>query len=137
MAYVHLSASDLNPLMNWIKFAHAANMGYLLIPLCTSDAQSSLGLSSGLLFANPVPSEHSIPKAEMDAIIAQAVHLADTEGVYGSDNTPFILAKINELSGGRTIKANKALVECNVERGTKVAIELAKLEMGDRIGADR
>ena len=113
------------------------NLGYLLMLLCTSVAQSSLGVSSGFLFANPVPSEHSIPKAEIDAIISQAVHLADSEGVYGSDNTPFILAKIKELSGGRTVKANKALVESNVQRGTKVAVELAKLEMGDRIGMDR
>ena len=120
-----------------IKIALAANLDYLMTPPCTSVAQSSLGLSSGLLFANPVPSKQSIPKAEMDAIIAQAVDLADTEGVYGSDNTPFILTKIRELSGGRTVEANKALVECNVERGTKVAVELAKLEMRDRIGADR
>jgi pseudouridine-5'-phosphate glycosidase/pseudouridine-5'-phosphate glycosidase/pseudouridine kinase len=103
----------------------------------TAVAQLSLRLSSGLLFANPIPSEHSIPKAEMDAIIAQAVNLADTQGIYGSDNTPFILNKIKELSGGRTVKANKALVEYNVERGTKVAVELAKLEVGDRIDADR
>lgn len=121
----------------WDKIAHAPHMGYLLMLLWIPVAQSSLGLSSGLLFANPVPSEHSIPKAELDAIIAQAVHLADSEGVYGSDNTPFILDKIKELSGGRTVEANKALVEYNVKRGTKVAVELAKLEMGDRRGVDR
>lgn len=64
----------------------------------------------------------------MDAIIAKAVELSHIEGVHGSDNTPFILSKIVELSGGRSVAANTALIECNVKTGTKVAIELAKLE---------
>ncbi|KAK2750638.1 hypothetical protein FQN57_002709 [Myotisia sp. PD_48] len=91
-------------------------------------AQSQLQLSSGLLFTNPIPEIHSFPKPEMDAIIAQAIELAHLEGVHGSENTPFVLAQIEELSRGRSVTANKALVENNVERGTRVAIELAKLE---------
>lgn len=66
----------------------------------------------------------------MDGIIEQALELSELEGIYGSDNTPFVLAKIKELSGGKSVAANQALVECNVERGTKVAVELAKLETG-------
>ncbi|KAI4194597.1 MAG: hypothetical protein LQ350_007686 [Teloschistes chrysophthalmus] len=91
-------------------------------------AQSSLGLSSGLHFANPISQEHSIPKAQMDVIIEQAIDEAERSGSTGSDNTPFILAKIRELTGGRTVTANRALIESNVIRGTKVACELAKLE---------
>ncbi|KAK2807325.1 hypothetical protein FQN50_005480 [Emmonsiellopsis sp. PD_5] len=93
-------------------------------------AQSCLNISSGLVFANPVPEEHSFPKEEMDHIIEQALELAELEGIHGSDNTPFVLAKIKELSGGKSVRANTALVEWNVERGTKVAVELAKLETG-------
>ncbi|KAF3480326.1 pseudouridine-metabolizing bifunctional protein [Arthroderma uncinatum] len=100
-------------------------------------AQSQLQLSSGMLFTNPVPEEHSFPKPEMDAIIARAVELAHIEGVQGSDNTPYVLAKIEELSGGRSVATNKALVEYNVEVGTKVAIELAKLELEGNEGANR
>ncbi|KAL4960967.1 pseudouridine-5'-phosphate glycosidase/carbohydrate kinase family protein [Aspergillus stella-maris] len=91
-------------------------------------AQSSLPISSGMLFANPVPAEHSIPQSEIDAAIDEAVRLADLEGHRGSDNTPFILAKIKHLSGGKSVTANRALVEANVKRATKVAVELSKLE---------
>ncbi|WEW57984.1 hypothetical protein PRK78_003451 [Emydomyces testavorans] len=97
-------------------------------------AQTNLQISSGILFTNPVPEKHSFLKPEMDAIIAKAVELSHLEGVHGSDNTPYVLAKIKELSGGRSVVTNRALVEYNVERGTKVAVELAKLESGR--GAD-
>lgn len=79
-------------------------------------------------FANPVPLEQSIPKQEMDSIIEEALRLADEQGFTGSDNTPFVLGKIKELSGGKSVIANRALVEANVKRATKVAVELAKLE---------
>ncbi|KAL2866394.1 pseudouridine-5'-phosphate glycosidase/carbohydrate kinase family protein [Aspergillus lucknowensis] len=91
-------------------------------------AQSKLPVSSGILFANPVPEEHSIPKSEMDAVIDEALRLADEEGYHGSDNTPFVLAKIKELSGGKTVVANRSLVEANVKRAARVAVELSKLD---------
>ncbi|KAK2762848.1 hypothetical protein FQN54_001023 [Arachnomyces sp. PD_36] len=100
-------------------------------------AQSSLQLSSGLHFANPVPIDQSIPLAEMDGIIDEAIRLAEAEGAQGSDNTPFILSKIKELSGGRSVTANEALIESNVQRGTKVAVELAKMELQGREAAER
>ena len=64
----------------------------------------------------------------MDKAIEEAIRLAEMEGHQGSDNTPFVLAKIKELSGGKSVAANRALVESNVERATKVAVELAKIE---------
>lgn len=85
-------------------------------------------MASGISFANPVPAEQSIPKEEMSSIIDEAVRLAEVEGHQGSDNTPFILAKIKQLSGGKSVAANRALIESNVKRATKVAVELAKLE---------
>ena len=98
----------------------------------TTDAQSKLPVSSGIHFANPVPLEYSVPKADMDLVIEEAVRLADVEGYHGSDNTPFVLAKIKELSGGKSIAANRALIESNAKRATLVAVELAKLEQSDR-----
>ena len=75
-----------------------------------------------------MPVEQSIPKEDMDSIIDEALHLAQVEGYQGSDNTPFVLAKIKQLSGGKSVSANRALVESNVQRATKVAVELSKLE---------
>ena len=95
-------------------------------------AQSRFPLQSGLHFANPVPEIAGIAKEEMDVIITKAVAMAEESGIGGSDNTPFVLRKIKELSEGRSVTANKALVEANVVRGTKVAVELAKLELKEK-----
>ncbi|KAI9733962.1 MAG: hypothetical protein M1834_002619 [Cirrosporium novae-zelandiae] len=94
-------------------------------------AQLKLPVSSGLLLANPVPEEASIPKPDMDRVIAQAVHEAEEAGITGSANTPFILNKIKELTEGKSVSANKVLVASNVKRGTLVAVELEKLELQD------
>jgi pseudouridine-5'-phosphate glycosidase/pseudouridine kinase len=81
-----------------------------------------------MLFANPVPAEAAIPKDTMDSIIEEALRQADASGITGKDNTPFVLAKVKELSQGRSIPANQALIESNVRRATIVARELAILE---------
>ncbi|KAK4892370.1 hypothetical protein LTR27_009204 [Elasticomyces elasticus] len=94
-------------------------------------AHFSLGLQSGLHFANPIPEEFSIPHAEMEVTIEQALEEAEAAGATGSEITPFILTKIKELTGGDSVEANKALVEANVVMGTKLAVELQKLETED------
>lgn len=63
----------------------------------------------------------------MDATIAQAVHDAEASGSTGSDNTPFILSRIHEITDGASVAANGVLVASNVARGTKVAVHLAKI----------
>jgi pseudouridine-5'-phosphate glycosidase/pseudouridine kinase len=88
----------------------------------------NLPVSSGLLFANPIPAEWAIPKPEMDIIIHKALKEADAAGITGKDNTPFVLNKIKELSGGKSLPANKALIASNVKRGTIIAKELANFE---------
>ncbi|MCJ1379628.1 hypothetical protein MMC17_002730 [Xylographa soralifera] len=95
-------------------------------------AQSKLPVMSGLLFANPIPDEYSLSKSKMDHVMSEAVRSAEESGMLGSNNTPFVLAKIRELTGGATMKANSTLVENNVIRGTRVAVELAKLELNDK-----
>ena len=92
-------------------------------------AQSRFPLRSGLLFANPVPAQSAMPKEDISTIIEESVRLADSEGIRGAENTPFVLNKIRELSNGRSVIANRALVEANVIRGAKVAVELAKLDL--------
>lgn len=99
--------------------------------------QNSLGINSGLFFANPIAEEFSLPKAMMDEVMAEAVRDAHYQGITGSANTPFVLSRIRELTKGATITANTALVEANVMRGTKVALELEKLELNGQGNSSR
>ena len=91
-------------------------------------AQIELGMQNGLLFANPVPKEVGIEKSVIDKVISQAVDEAEQQAISGSANTPFVLKRIRELTNNGSVTANTALIEANVVRGTKVAVELAKLE---------
>ncbi|KAK5663245.1 hypothetical protein OQA88_3672 [Cercophora sp. LCS_1] len=90
-------------------------------------AQEQLGIESGMLFANPIPAEHAIPRQEMEAAIASAVREADEKGFHGARNTPYILTRIRELTQERSTVANKYLVQSNVARAANVAVELSKL----------
>jgi pseudouridine-5'-phosphate glycosidase/pseudouridine kinase len=94
-------------------------------------AQERLGVESGLLFANPIPEEFAIPREEMEVVIETAVREAEEKGFAGSTNTPYILKRIRELTDGRSVPANKALVEANVARAAKIAVELAKMMGGE------
>ncbi|KAI9675198.1 MAG: hypothetical protein M1829_003558 [Trizodia sp. TS-e1964] len=95
-------------------------------------AQSLLQIDSGLLFANPIPLDSSIPKDKMDRIIEEAVYTAEKLGISGHRNTPFILKKINELTDSESVRANIALVKSNVAKGAKVAIELSRIQISSR-----
>lgn len=75
-----------------------------------------------------MPIEAAIPKDTMDSIIEEALRQADARRITGKDNTPFVLAKVKELSQGKSIPANRALIESNVRRAAVVARELAILE---------
>ena len=90
-------------------------------------AQRNLGFGSGLLFANPIPGPASIPREEMEAAIEMANAAAAEAHVTGPRTTPFVLQKLHEITSGRTIAANKILVEANVVQGTKLAKELSEL----------
>ena len=94
-------------------------------------AHLSLGLQSGLHFANPIPEQHSLPREVMEASIYEAIEHANVAGAIGAAATPYILDKIKEITGDRSAEANRALVEANVIRGAKVAKELKNLEMDD------
>lgn len=91
------------------------------------DAQRSTPIESGILFANAIPAEHSILKSEMDLIMDQALQDAEASGSLGNDITPHVLKRIREITQGRSVTANRALVEANVARGTKIAVQVEKL----------
>lgn len=81
----------------------------------------SLGLEGGALIANPAPAEHEIPAAEMSGHIAMAVAEAAARGVAGKAVTPYILARLVEITKGRSLRTNIALVQSNA----RLAAELA------------
>ena len=90
-------------------------------------AQRRLGLQSGILIANPVPEEGALPAGEIDARIAEACREAEAAGVSRKELTPFLLARINELTGGRSLKANIALISNNAALAAEVAVAYAQV----------
>lgn len=80
-----------------------------------------LGLGGGMVVANPIPEEASLPKKWIDAVIDQAVSEASGRGITGKDITPFLLSRIEQLSKGKSLKANIQLVLSNVALAAKIA----------------
>jgi len=86
-----------------------------------------LGLRGGVLVANPIPEADAIPAAEIDARIDEAVADAARAGVTRKDVTPYLLARITELTAGRSLTANIALVRNNAAFAARTAVALAAL----------
>ena len=89
-------------------------------------AQRELGLKGGMLVTNPIPEEYSMDKAVIDAAIEQALKEAEEAGIKGKETTPFLLAKVVELTGGDSLDSNIQLVLNNARLAAKTAVELAK-----------
>ena len=89
-------------------------------------AQLELGLKGGMLVTNPIPEEYSMDKAVIDAAIEQALRECAEQGVKGKDTTPFLLAKVVELTGGDSLESNIKLVLNNATVAAKTAAELCK-----------
>ncbi|RUY76664.1 pseudouridine-5'-phosphate glycosidase, partial [Mesorhizobium sp. M7A.F.Ca.CA.001.10.2.1] len=83
--------------------------------------RAALGLAGGMLIANPVPENHEIPAEEMAGYIEAAQKAAEALNVTGKAVTPFLLGKILELTGGRSLKTNIALVENNARLAARIA----------------
>jgi pseudouridine-5'-phosphate glycosidase len=88
-------------------------------------ARRELGLAAALLVCVPVPETEEMPAAEAEAAIAQAVAEAETRGVSGKALTPFLLARLVELTGGRARQANEALLLNNARVAARIARALA------------
>ena len=87
--------------------------------------RAALGIEGGMLVANPVPEADEIPSAEMNRHIAEAQAEAEAKGVSGKAVTPFLLARIVELTGGRSLATNIALVKNNARLAADIAAALA------------
>lgn len=83
-----------------------------------------LGISTGILVANPIPQKYEIPTTEMEIFIDKALQEADKYKISGKKLTPFLLAKIVELSDGRSLETNIKLAENNVLVACEIAISL-------------
>ncbi|XP_072242259.1 uncharacterized protein [Leuresthes tenuis] len=91
----------------------------------------SLGLQSGVLIAVPIPEEHAAVGQQIEEAIQAAVTEASSQGITGRDVTPFILQKVNELTHGKSLQANIALIHNNAKVGCQIAWELSK-KMSER-----
>ncbi|MFW8593044.1 pseudouridine-5'-phosphate glycosidase [Cribrihabitans neustonicus] len=90
-------------------------------------ARQAMALPGGQLIANPIPAADEIPAEDLAPVIAQAQTEADAQGIAGKNVTPFLLQRIFELTGGRSLTANIALVRNNARLAAKIAQELNNL----------
>jgi pseudouridine-5'-phosphate glycosidase len=89
--------------------------------------QNDLGLSGGVLVTNPIPEEYSMDADKINAVIDQAVAEAAEKGIHGKETTPFLLAKVKEITGGDSLEANIKLVFNNAQLAAKTAVAYSKL----------
>ena len=100
------------------------------------DLHLRLGSGSGLLIANPIPEADALDRTVIEAIIVDALRDAGQAGVAQKEVTPFLLARVNQLSGGRSLAANIALVRNNARLAARIAVALAaRRQESDRPGS--
>jgi len=88
--------------------------------------REQLGIEGGVLIANPVPEEHEIPPTEMNQLIDQAINDAEAAGVRGKEVTPWLLGRIVELTDGRSLVTNQALIKNNASLAGCLAVKLSQ-----------
>ncbi|MDH3475516.1 MAG: pseudouridine-5'-phosphate glycosidase [Rhodospirillales bacterium] len=91
-------------------------------------AHRTLAPGCGLLIVNPPSEEMALASEEMEAWIAQSIAAAEAAGIGGKRLTPFLLERIAELSGGRSLEANLTLIEANAELAGRIAAAEADLD---------
>ena len=87
-------------------------------------AQRALGYCGGMLVTNPIPEQYAMDKAVIDAAIEQALKECAEQGVRGKETTPFLLARVVELTGGESLESNIRLVLNNAALAARTAVEL-------------
>ena len=89
-------------------------------------ASLELGFPGGMLVANPIPEEYSMDPNVINAAIEEALTQAKAAGIHGKETTPFLLAKVKELTGGDSLDSNIQLVFNNAKVAARTAACLAK-----------
>lgn len=90
-------------------------------------AKWDLGLEGGAVIANPIPEEDELDAEFINGIIGNALKEAETNGISGKETTPFLLGKVKELTEGKSLVANIALVKHNAKVGTGIAVAFNEL----------
>ena len=85
------------------------------------NAKWGMGLKGGVLIANPIPEEYGLDFDKMEGVIQQALSAADEAGVHGKDITPFLLAKVKDLTGGESLASNIQLALNNAKVAAQIA----------------
>ena len=88
-------------------------------------AGREMGLGSGMLVANPIPEQYAMDFDVINKAINDAVDAAQAEGIHGKATTPYLLAKIKELTGGDSLDSNIQLVYNNARLAAKTACALS------------
>ena len=91
-------------------------------------AKEDLGLRGGMLVTNPIPEEYSMDPALIGKSIDEAIEEANRLGIKGKDTTPYLLDKIQKITGGSSLAANIQLVYNNAKLASQIACELSKLK---------
>ncbi|AYA74579.1 pseudouridine-5-phosphate glycosidase [Bacillus sp. Y1] len=86
-----------------------------------------LGLKGGVVIANPIPETDALDEQFINSVIEAALKEAKENEIAGKNVTPFLLSKVKELTEGRSLEANIALVKNNAEVGSKIAVQLNTL----------
>ncbi|HMB91543.1 MAG TPA: pseudouridine-5'-phosphate glycosidase, partial [Rhodothermales bacterium] len=84
-------------------------------------ARQDLALPGATLVTVPIPEADAIPREEIEPVIAQALEEADARGLRSAEVTPFLLARVGELTGERSLRANLALLENNARVAARIA----------------
>ena len=88
-------------------------------------AHRALGLDGGLVIANPVPAHLALDRETVAAAVDTALAAADAAGVTGKAVTPFLLERVVQATGGRSVAANRALLDGNARLAARIAVALA------------
>ncbi|MGR3762771.1 pseudouridine-5'-phosphate glycosidase [Rossellomorea sp. NS-SX7] len=87
-----------------------------------------LGLRGGVVVANPIPEKDALVENEMNSIIESALQEAEERNITGKEATPFLLGKVKELTGGKSLVANIALVKNNARVGAELAVKYESMK---------
>ena len=90
-------------------------------------AQNELGMKGGMLVTNPIPEEYAMPLETITAAIDQAIAECEAKGIHGKETTPFLLARVAELTGGNSLASNIQLVYNNAKVAAQTAAVYAAL----------
>ena len=89
--------------------------------------QNDMELGAGMLVTNPIPEEFAMPKEVIDAAIDQAIRECNEQGIKGKETTPFLLARVAEITGGDSLASNIQLVYNNAKLTAQTAAAYSKL----------